>query len=719
MPATPSRGAGVQRLSKHAQWIGPGTPTKVKGFSIPGGMLYVGRGLRAPTGVVEPAQIDPNLKVHGGHVDMWNAGMGYWPRYDAIDAAARAGYLAWLAGGRRDPHVDIGFVFLFFYGLERRVLVDLATDGRVRQDLPAIRWEVCRLLDLFGDSTSFRGYASRFLDLLDLQTLGAEAGGLAPPKLDDGQPPSPPLSLRVGLGALVSRGMPIPADWALAWSWYHPDIRLRTPVRRCPEEFKELFRIRYQATFGEGLTVPAKQSGLQVRYEAASSGIGQPILWGGVPDVVSWPRPTRQLRELVESVTIDLDALSRYLGRYPEDRHSATASALLPDELAEEPTPAVRALLDWATDLADTTSTAPGAELLALWSSTSAERLAKPDAVTLARLLARHGLGIEPDIRLGGPSISSSSSVVTFRTGSEPQPAAATAAYAGATTLLHLATAVAAADGEVSTEEQDALVHHLESALELSAGERVRLEAHMRWLAASGVKLGGLRKRVNALTPPQRATVADLLVTVAAADGVISPAEVKSLSKIFELLELDPEDVHSRVHALAAGSRPPPASRPITVRAASSPDHGYPVVPPSDSPTETAEVPFRLDDDVIETKFAETAAVGALLADIFDDEEPLTTDRGGTTCASAPKTALPSDGGLDPSHAQFLGALLGQQTWSRAEIEALADDLHLMPDGALDVVNEYAIDRADEPLVEEATPDSYTVNEYALKELSA
>ena len=49
--------------------------------------------------------------------------MTYWPSYSEISSAARTAYVDWLASGRR-PGAHIGYVFLFFYGIERRVLVD-------------------------------------------------------------------------------------------------------------------------------------------------------------------------------------------------------------------------------------------------------------------------------------------------------------------------------------------------------------------------------------------------------------------------------------------------------------------------------------------------------------------------------------------------------------------------------------------------------------------
>jgi hypothetical protein len=278
----------------------------------------------------------------------------------------------------------------------------------------------------------------------------------------------------------------------------------------------------------------------------------------------------------------------------------------------------------------------------------------------------------------------------------------------------------------VSVEEQETLVQYLERALDLTPGERVRLTAHMRWLAATGVKLTGLTKRLEVLTEAQRTSISDLLVAVAAADGVISPEEVVSLSKIFKLLGLNPADVHSRLHTLLTGGRSAPATRPVTVREAGKPDLGYPIAPPADSPAAPPDG-FSLDEEVIRAKFAETAAVGALLADIFKDEETeppvppahagVTADTSEAMLAAAP--GQPAFDGLDAAHSQFLRALLVQASWSRGELEELAEQHNLMPDGAVDIINEYAIDAAGEPLLEEDLPDTFTINEYARGELPA
>jgi hypothetical protein len=61
----------------------------------------------------------------------------------------------------------------------------------------------------------------------------------------------------------------------------------------------------------------------------------------------------------------------------------------------------------------------------------------------------------------------------------------------------------------------------------------------------------------------ERPEIGAFLVGVAAADGDLSPQEIAVLEKVYRLLELPPEDLYSRVHALTVA---PPASEPVTVR---------------------------------------------------------------------------------------------------------------------------------------------------------
>lgn len=115
-------------------------------------MVYVGTNLPTPFGTNDPCLIDPSKPV--AHVgDYTERQMGYWPSYSQIAPEARRAYLNWLGGGRKDPEADVGYVFLFFYGLERRVIIDGAKDDSARGEWPEIAAELRRLLAIYGEKS--------------------------------------------------------------------------------------------------------------------------------------------------------------------------------------------------------------------------------------------------------------------------------------------------------------------------------------------------------------------------------------------------------------------------------------------------------------------------------------------------------------------------------------------------------------------------------------
>ncbi|MCW2882126.1 MAG: hypothetical protein JWQ95_6226 [Sphaerisporangium sp.] len=682
-------------------WLPPGAGISLAGLNIVGGLLYVGSGLPSASGaMVEPALIDPGLPVDLRQPDWAGQGLDYWPSYASIPPQSRGAYLAWLADGRRYPQIPIGYVFLYLYGLERRALHDLGVDrSTAAHELPIIRSEVRRLLELYGERNAFRRYAGQFEHALGILTLaGAQFNAGAPPAPTRDSPPS--LHLRAGLGAFAAQGRPIPSDWALSWIRSHPDYYPRTAATRCAAEFDALFRTRYTARHGQGMVVRPGRKEIALDYLPASAGFRgvAELTLAGSPDVLTLAAPTRKLVALADECTSELEAYSRFIGRVPDGRSTVQAQALLPAELLDLTSGGAGQAVAWARSRLGSQEVAVvAAEEFAALIAGPDGKPTKKDTIALAGLLGTASIGVEPDPRLGGP-IPVSGPMVVFAAPGGPT-AAASDAYHAATLLLHLAAAVSAADGETSEAEQRHLSDHLERALHLTSDERLRLHAHLRWLIATQVKLSGLTRRIAAIDENQRAYVAEFLTGVAAADGYISPEEVKTLTKIYRLLGLDPGLMRS-----ALPIAPPPASGPVVVRQA-EPERGYAIPAPPVVPADPSSV--RLDQAVIAAKLAETARVGALLGSIFAEEEPIPVP--------APPLAADPVTGLDVRHSGLVRALTNIEELSRAQFEELAAVWSLLPDGALDRVNETAYELVGEPLLE--GDDPIWVNRHLLGEM--
>ena len=673
-PTTHAPGSAPRR---GAQWFSLSESVSVASVTIPGG-VYVGAQLDAvsPMMGTEPALIVPRLPVNHRRPDVYGQQMDYWPSYSEIPPDARAAYLQWHAAGRPGG-AYIGYVFLFFYGIERRVLVDASEPGAAVAEVPQLLAEVERLLSLYGHNGSFSSYATDFLATARIVHTTHSISDLEPPRERVGW--DIPFEVKLAVGARAAANEPIPGEWALAWALTNPQIRLRTPATRCPEEFADLFLTRYAATYGDGMLLKPNKTRLRLGYRPASasfSGMEIAVDAGDVPDLTGLTTPTKKLAELVESVTTDLDAFSRHVGRH-EERDSARAVALLPPELARRRMPPK--LEQILADVGDGHQVVKSAQLAGLLGDEPAGKLGKRDTVAIASLLAAHGIGVEPDVRFGPSNFSHHEQALLWR--DEDPGAPPGDGFAAATVLLHFGVAVSASDGEITAAEEQHLESGLEEALDLPEPGRRRLRAHLRWLLAERPGVAGVKARIGALDDGRRAMIARYLLAVAGADGHVSPKEVDVLRRLYGLLGLDPESVHRDLHDLAAAGPVP--------------------VVPADADTGDYAIAREvlLDRDRLSAVMTSTKQVSEVLTAVFAEPEP-------AEAPTPPDDPRADDGvaGLDPAHSLLLHRLAARPTWPRSDLEAAATDAGLLAAGAIETINEAAFAVSDGPLLEGHDP---------------
>jgi hypothetical protein len=715
-------------LTAQSDWVLPSETVQVAGYDIPG-MVYVGEGLAAIRHFgMEPCLIRPSLKVDRRHPDTEGQQMSYGLSYSHMRAGSRAAYLQWLAGGRRDPATHSGYVWLFFYGLERRVLhdflnIDLQADLAKGEELDQIRAEVMQLQEIYGNPGSNMGFGHKAEMFLEICRL-IRSPDLSDQAIDPFQ--AKLFALQVGLGQKIKQGQPLPADWALAWYTRLANQPLPTAATRCLDEFKTLFRLRYAQHYGEGMKLKPGKVKLTTNYYPANPSFGRSVevSVGGLPDVSRFTAKLTKIAELVYECRMELDPLSRLLGRNPGAHETPAAIALLPaDLLATHGGDVLKRLQKWLNQLfaKPTTQVAvvSGKELFKYWSGSNPEKLTKTEASGLSHCLAQLGYGLEPDPHFGAASLTFKSNLALFRLPPNP-PSVLSAAYFDATLLGHLAIAVASGEDAPSFVEQQYLETHLANVVNLEPAERSRLQAHLQGLLNQKPTLRNLKTRIERIEL-ERAAIARFLVQVTAADGQVNPKEVQLLEKAYLLLDLDPQTLYSDIHDLSTTSAASyPATQPVTVRAAKS-NQGF-QIPSKPKPKEPQ---MSLDMALVQSKLVESQEISNLLADIFAEEEgvAMATDHTATqqkksnrkqSKPSRPQSQ-PTIAGLDASHSELLLALTQQRIWQREALEPIATKLNLMLDGALEVINEVAFDRCDAALVEEH--DAIEVDVDVLREL--
>lgn len=691
-------------LSSKARWIGKDESVTIGGHVILGGMFYFTE-TSDHSSLQEPSLIDARLAIQAAPVDLTEKLTGYWPSYSTMSPAARRGYLQWLADGRRAAHVDIGYVFTFFYGLERRAVVDSVSDDAARAEMSDIVAEVKRLRTLYRDNSSFRGYASNLLSHIQLMNVDARMY-LKPPTQSESNGYELPMELRVALGQIAADGHAMDADWALAWALSDPSIIRRTPVDRCPDQFEQMFKTEYTTLYPAGLVLTRNKTMLKIAYRSASARLSvADVAIGDLPDITATSATRNKLQAIVYQCALVLDPYSRYLARNPGGGDDLEGILQLPVVLW--PAKAKAEITDLQLKVGDQQIVMTLAELAARFNS--AGTLSRGKVLAMAKALEALNIGMEPDVLSGSRTPKNLETIVLFGASDSDGSLRTTADYDAALVTLDLASAVAAANGETSLEEMALVGRHIDSWDHLSVAHRKRLKAYLQIQMQQPPTLASLRKKLSPLAHDAKRTIASFLAHLAQADGEVSPQEVRLLERVYKTLDQDPQLLYGDLHG-AAVRAPKRSHDGFSAAAGPLPSQALRSSEPGGGTSG-----FSLDMDKVAQLQRETAVVSALLADVFSDEfpePPTPVDVIQDEINEATNTIQ----GLDQEHSSFLRLIVSRSEWSRQELEDLASDMELMLDGALEQINEMAFEAFDIPVSE--GDDPIEINPDILKELA-
>lgn len=680
-----------------AVWVPKGQPISIGSHTIIDGMVYVGCVLRTPYGGHDPCLIDPSRPVEwaGTCIERQTA---YWPSYVEISPVARKVYLDWLSSGRQQVDADMGYVFLYFYGLERRVILDSLTDPTAREEWPDIATELRRLKAIYGKkSHTFAGYVAELLQLVELAICPPDAYLQPLPKLVKTW--EFPMYLKLMLGQASKAQAPLPAALALAWVTLSPAARDSVAVTRCADEFLQLFSAKYHAEFGAGIVLGRPSALLKLAYRPASPAYRShgevTFTFDNAPNASVLVEPVGKLKRLVDATADELDAYSRYVGRHPDSQGTFDAAVLLPSSAWPAAITDVIAQLKTQVQQCAprATLTLPFAQLLEALNAKSVstrERL-----VALATALQTEGLGMEPDVLQGAKVPAENELIALFERDAAEPIEVDSPGYSMATLALQTATLVAQADGDPTGPAWAYLHQQVQFWDHLTPAHHKRLAAKLEHIAVQPLTVANLRKRLESVEGEPLAPLAALLTGTALAAGPMSVPRLKLLEKLYKLLKLDPAKVFGDIHTSATAG--------VTSQGTSAP-----------TGTPAAATPFTLDFQRVETLQKETAAVSALLANIFTDEQSSTPPA--PAAVDAAPVVSPGFMASLPAVVQSFGQqLLARPEWTRADLQAMATELDLMLDGVLEQLNEASFDAFDTPLTE--GDDPIVVNHEILESL--
>jgi tellurite resistance protein len=659
------------------KWIKPGESITIKGQTFTSGNFYFGGKLSSLDGYgTEASLVDDSLKVENKPSSFEDESLGYWPKFISLTPKGRGAFLSWLSSNRSDPETPMGYVFIYFYGLERRITVDSIKQQMDDAEFKSLFEEILRLKGIYGSSRSFSNYSTRLLEIMCLLRPDV----VSHPELEK-TPQRDSLLFKHRLATTVSEEKPVPAELALAWIRFCPDYNLKKPARRCIYEFSQMFIRLYTKKYEDGIVVKPNKTRLKIEYHPASSSLrGISFPQQDLPDPSNLKGPVNKLIAIADECTTQLDAYSRYLAKQDTSRTDIEAVLLLPDDLSDlGATLGLGKFKKWADDAILTKKGLVNVE--EFWTYTKSAlpiKINKKEAELIQNLAQKAGYGIAPDTRYHHTKASADGKLVLFPEGHgkyfEPSKAFSETGMA-----LRLGAMVAVIDSHVDQAELNLLTQLIDHDTNLSPTEKRSLHAYLVWRLNTPSNTTGLKARIKLLGKAEKAAVSRILVGVAMADGKIDPAEIKQLEKLYTLLGLDKALVMGDIHGMSSSK--------VGLR-------------PSSSQSETispASTSFQLDESILAIHESETEDVQSMLGAIFVEEEPA----GESDDSATDSTAVEEETGIDKQHYALFESLIRKDKWTREEVEALCRDSGLMVSGALETINDWSFDKVDAAVFEE------------------
>tara|TARA_R110002111_G_scaffold256979_4_gene324801 strand:+ start:2073 stop:4406 length:2334 start_codon:yes stop_codon:yes gene_type:complete len=702
----PTQNSGLKKVSRwmhgptedDIHFYGPGSVATVDNQKLDSPFIYIVSGtLNQP---YDASLIETSLPVAKSERGAYQ--LPYWPSYRQCSPEQRRNYLNWLTSGRRDPVVELGYVFIYFYGLERRIVLD-------RSDAKAIIRELLQLLSIYKYSRSFQRYCSSLIWMAAL--LAAKVRELTDESLKqiiDATEYWSESNLSALLSIYQERNLPIPPDVAFLVTEHDSRSPRSVVLKRHSEKFRELFCSRFTEMYKNGFRLKTAKQDFHFDYRPASESLisissrasqNRTLL----PNTLGIPSQFKPLIEIWSAVIDDLKTFDRVHRKSSQDKvMTADVYEALPVELRTDDHPDFEKwyqIIDQYTDERDGVAFVPVSELANARGIAERSKLTKKQCEQILNSADCMDLSLEPDSRETGQNYQWDEFVSVFPR--EHESNEDLKSYHAASILLRLGMSIAAADGSVDQEELRLITAHLEQQFNLSQQESVRLEHLSLLLSRYPTDDTRLTRKLQELPEAQRNMIGDLLVGIASADEIVTSNETKALKKAFRSLKLDPARIDRLTEGVVSIDNDTSSESELVLNH----DRIREIMSETKKVSEFLQT-VMVEDEQEDSESIEQTEVPEVKIDLSPVPMNQTvTPEEKTEVIFTSEPEIPVDvhfAGLDERYHSFLKELLTRSHWSRPELETEARSQGLMLMGAIETINEWSLDAFGDWLIEES-----------------
>lgn len=700
----------VQPQSETITWAGDSKEIRIHNYLIPKPLIYWTTQAEKNT---EASCINLNLPV-GKPINEAKGALGYWPKYSTISPDQRANYLQWLSSRRSEDLSDIGYAFLFFYGLEYRGLVE-------KKDISIIIQEVNTLLKTFTISSSFFSYLSSFLayiSAINLSDISDENFNLFFPNLLD-------LSYEQVLVALAwYTNNKKPISWEIAYSLANtiPETPKSVITQKLSNQFKQLFEKKFKSLFPNGMILEPSARKYNLNYRPASPSLlpyYQNSSKGIRIDSIEIGNPLgkkSQFKKIFAIWTETIDELkpaARKIGK-GEQELTALAYQLLPDSLKQEIDHPNKPRWDeifTTSNHEGEYSHLPISSLANLLQIEKRERLTPTQSKLIFSTARDIGYILIPDPRITGTPYRWNDNVAMY-----PLPKKeifTSESYPTVAFILELGMSIALVDGVISQEEKEHLERFVFGSFELTPLDVECLKQYQQILILNPPSLEKLGTRLKEhLTETNKLIIAKYLRDMASVDGILDPSEYKALNKIFKSMGLGKEDLQT---LFPSDLTKKPSEQPIQISQSSST-----IIGESIAPYPTHELSFSLDSDLIDERMRKSLEIRQILDGFLntsENEELDSTNKIDDDKIVNPQLLTEPDispisslNGLPPKYIPVLNEMISKNSLTKLELQKICRNYNFMFDATIEEINTWSEENYGDYLFEQTNEDEILYN---------
>ena len=535
-------------------WIPAGRIVNIKGYEI-NGMVYVGippniTNYNTNNVELSKAYIDPSKNVSRTQSNNQGEFVPFAPSYSKIDSASRASYLDWLARGKADTSYSPSYFLMYFFGLERRYMLDNPPD----EEKKLIVQEVKRILEIMP-KRKLKPYLNHFLSFIGItQNTRTYCEDFT-----DEVEGNLPFNLKAELGCVLAEEGRFTSSQMLEWFLNHNESRIGEAAERYPNEFCELFQAKLDKRKPNGIKIALhpnqKIAPLVIEYYATSEefvhNVGLKHKSNQVPDISEFKEPHNFVQKLADEVESSLSNYCQYSNANRNSKNKVEAISLLPISLRKTRTiKGLRKYLNWANQVISDGGVTTAGEAIALVEGKKSTTIYREQWEKTTNLFALAGYGLAPDTSLFYRPVRSSIPAILFNLEEKEKFSRVNSdQYWFALTTIALGSYILHASGENLQKKREVYKEKFSEIHGLTEHEQKCLSANFKYLSEVPPDQSFFQRIRIEVQEDQKLKFRRIVVDLAKVAGTFKTNIVSAVETFYEALKIDRQFAYSDLHA--------------------------------------------------------------------------------------------------------------------------------------------------------------------------